>query len=74
MKRISVPGEYQSYNKQRRILFIDKLGPIGRLAARQNLARLEAEYRDAQSMGEIPPDSELIQRLEALADGGSTPS
>jgi hypothetical protein len=25
-------------------------------------------------MGEIPPDSELIQRLEALADGGSTPS
>jgi peptide deformylase len=56
------------------ILFIDKLGPIGRLAARQNLARLEAEYRDAQSMGEIPPDSELIQRLEALADGGSTPS
>lgn len=56
------------------ILFIDKLGPIGRLAARQNLARMEAEYRYAQDMGEIPADAELIRQLEALADGGSTPS
>jgi hypothetical protein len=55
-------------------LFIDKLGPIGRLAARQNLARLEAEHRYAQDMGEIPADAELIRQLEALADGGSTPS
>jgi peptide deformylase len=55
------------------ILFIDKLGPIGRLSARPTLARMEAEYREAQAKGETPPDAELIKRLEDIASGGANP-
>ncbi len=51
-------------------LFIDKLGPIGQLASRGELAAFEQEYRKAQKRGEIPPDADIervLTDLEQLA-------
>ncbi|MFM7109791.1 MAG: peptide deformylase [Planctomycetota bacterium] len=53
------------------ILFVDKLGPIGRLSVRPALARMEAEFREAQSRGEIAPDAELVRRIDEIASGGA---
>src|SRR5262245_49252350 len=47
-------------------LFIDKMGPIARLASRTPLAVFEREYRRAQERGEIPPDEAIIQALKEL--------
>lgn len=44
-------------------LFIDKLGPVGQLASRGELAAFEQEYRKAQKKGEIAPDDELERLL-----------
>jgi peptide deformylase len=52
-------------------LFIDKMGPIARLAARNDLKAFEREYRKAQEKGEIPPDADLKRQLELLQGGGS---
>jgi peptide deformylase len=52
------------------VLFIDKLGPIGKLGSRSSLQKFEREYRKAQERGEIQPDAEIEKRLtelEALA-------
>lgn len=52
------------------ILFIDKMGPLGRLASRGMLKEFEREYRRSQEKGEIPPDAEIektLAGLEALA-------
>lgn len=52
------------------ILFIDKLGPIGKLAARGPLREFEYLYKRAQNRGEIPPDADIekqLLELEALA-------
>jgi peptide deformylase len=46
------------------ILFIDKLGPIGKLAARGALGEFEREYKKAQQRGEIPPDPEIEKQLD----------
>ncbi|MFO0925998.1 MAG: peptide deformylase [Gemmataceae bacterium] len=48
------------------ILFIDKFGPIGKLAARGALREFEHEYRKSQERGEIPPDPEIEKRLDEL--------
>jgi peptide deformylase len=48
------------------VLFIDKLGPIGKLAARSALGEFEREYRKAQKRGEIPPDAEIEKELTDL--------
>jgi peptide deformylase len=48
------------------ILFIDKLGPIGALAARGALREFEREYKKAQKRGEIPPDAEIEKELTEL--------
>lgn len=48
------------------VLFIDKLGPIGRLAARGTLREFEYLYERAQKRGEIPPDAEIEKRLTEL--------
>lgn len=48
------------------VLFIDKMGPIARLASRGALKEFEREYRRAQERGEIPPDLEIEQVLDAL--------
>jgi peptide deformylase len=52
------------------VLFIDKLGPIGKLASRGTLREFEYVYKKAQDRGEIPSDSDIEKRLtelEALA-------
>jgi peptide deformylase len=51
-------------------LFIDKLGPIGQLASRGELAAFEQEYKKAQKRGEVPPDADIervLTELEKLA-------
>lgn len=48
------------------VLFIDKLGPIGKLAARAALREFEHVYRRAQQRGEIPSDPEIEKRLSDL--------
>jgi len=48
-------------------LFIDKLGPIGKLASRTALKQFERDYHKAQEKGEIPPDDKIKEELEALA-------
>ncbi len=52
------------------ILFIDRLGPVAKLAARGSLQDFERRYRRAQERGEIPPDADIektLTSLEALA-------
>jgi peptide deformylase len=51
------------------ILFIDKLGTIGKLASRSALREFEREYTRAQERGEIPPDPEIEKALMALELG-----
>jgi peptide deformylase len=47
-------------------LFIDKMGPIGRIASRGALSSFEREFRRAQERGEIPPNVEIEKMLAAL--------
>ncbi len=47
-------------------LFIDKLGPIARMASRGDIKKFEHEYRRAQERGEIPPDADIERLLVAL--------
>ena len=49
------------------VLFIDKLGPIGKLAVRNPLKEFERDYARAQERGEIPPNDEIEKMLTALA-------
>lgn len=52
------------------ILYIDKMGPLGKLSARGMLQEFERKYRRAQDKGEIPSDAEIeriLQELEAKA-------
>ena len=37
-------------------LFIDMMGPIGRMSSKSTLRQFEAEYRAAQKKGEIESD------------------
>jgi peptide deformylase len=48
------------------VLFIDKMGPIARMASRGYLKDFEQEYRRAQERGEIPPDAEIEELLRGL--------
>lgn len=48
------------------ILFISKMGPLARLAARGAVKEFERKFRDAQKRGEIPPDAEIEKILKAL--------
>jgi peptide deformylase len=48
-------------------LFIDKLGTIGRLAARSALGDFEREFARARERGEVPPDALIIQQMDDLA-------
>src|SRR5262245_40627018 len=51
------------------VMYIDKMGPIARLASRSSLKEFEREFRDAQKKGEIPPDAEIEKMLKALEEG-----
>jgi peptide deformylase len=48
------------------VLFIDKLGPIGKLAVRSPLKDFERDYARAQERGEIPPNVEIEKILATL--------
>jgi len=48
------------------VLFIDKMGPIARFAARGSVKEFERLFRRAQERGEIPPDMEIEKFLAAL--------
>jgi peptide deformylase len=48
-------------------LFIDLLGPLGRLSVMSKLREFEAKYRHAQAAGEYPDDAEIARQLEELA-------
>ena len=50
------------------VLFIDKLGPIGKLAVRNPLKEFERDYARAQERGEIPPNAEIEKLLAATAE------
>lgn len=48
------------------VLFIDKMGPVAKLASRATLKEFEREFRKLQERGEVPADVELEQMLTAL--------
>ncbi|MFL5342328.1 MAG: peptide deformylase [Gemmataceae bacterium] len=48
------------------ILYVDKMGPLGKLAARGTLKEFEAKYRKAQERGDIPPDPDIEKMLTDL--------
>ena len=45
-------------------LFIDVMGPLGKLASRTTLKEFEKEYRAAQKRGEIESDDEIKRQLK----------
>ena len=47
-------------------LYIDKMGPLGKLAARSTLKEFEAKFRRAQERGEFPADTEIEKMLTEL--------
>jgi peptide deformylase len=48
------------------VLFIDKMGPVAKLASRGALKDFEREFRKAQERGEIPPDADIERYLKDL--------
>jgi peptide deformylase len=54
------------YDHLHGVLFIDKLGTIGKLSARGSLREFEYVYKRSQDRGEIPPDPEIEKRLTEL--------
>ncbi len=55
------------------VLYIDKMGPLGRLSARGTLRDFEREFRKAQEKGEYPSDAEIEKRLKEQVEGNGTP-
>jgi peptide deformylase len=55
------------------VLFIDKMGPLGRLSARSTLREFERDFRRAQEKGEYPSDAEIEKRLKEQAEGNGPP-
>ncbi len=59
------------------ILFIDKMGTIGRLASRNKLKEFEHDFQREQEKGEIPATEQLErilkERSEAMEKNGSPP-
>jgi peptide deformylase len=55
------------------VLYIDKMGPLGKLSARGSLREFEREFRKAQEKGEYPSDAEIVKRLKEQMYGDGTP-
>jgi peptide deformylase len=47
-------------------LFIDRMGPIGKMSSRGALRAFESDYRKAQERGEIPSDDDIAKTLASL--------
>ena len=48
------------------VLFIDKMGPVAKLASRGALKDFEREFRKAQERGEIPADADMKRYLKEM--------
>jgi peptide deformylase len=48
------------------VLFIDRLSPTKRLAAKEELGEFEAVFDDRRRIGELPDDAAIAARLEEL--------
>ena len=56
------------------VLYIDKMGPLGKLSARGTLREFERDFRKAQEKGEYPSDAEIERQLKEQAErGGAAP-
>jgi peptide deformylase len=55
------------------VLYIDKMGPLGKLSARGSLREFERDFRKAQERGEYPSDAEIEKRLKEQAEGNGAP-
>jgi len=49
------------------VLFIDKMGPIAKLASRSALKQFERDFEKAREKGDIPSDAKIKEELDALA-------
>jgi peptide deformylase len=49
------------------VLYIDKMGPIAKLASRSALKQFERDFEKAREKGEILPDAKIKEELDALA-------
>jgi peptide deformylase len=54
-------------------LFIDMMGPIGRMSSKGTLRDFEADYRAAQKKGDIESDDELRRQLKEWTKNGAQP-
>src|SRR5262245_27072922 len=50
-------------------LYIDYLGPLGRVSAGPTPRELENQFRQAQASGEYPSDEEIARQLKEMANG-----
>jgi peptide deformylase len=55
-------------------LFIDVMGPVGRMASRAALKEFEKQYREAQKRGEIESDEEIKRQLKELDENVKQPA
>ena len=55
-------------------LFIDVMGPFGRMASKSALKAVETEYRSAQKKGEVESDDELRRQLKELEKNFNQPA
>jgi peptide deformylase len=55
-------------------LFIDVMGPLGRMSSKSTLKQFEAEYKAAQKKGDIEPDDELKRQLKELEKNFGQPA
>src|SRR5262245_31024866 len=57
------------------VLFLDHMGPVGRLSSPGSLRAFEREHRRAQERGELPSDADIEKMLDALEkEQGGSPS
>jgi peptide deformylase len=54
-------------------LFIDMMGPIGRMSSKSTLKEFERQYKAAQRKGEIESDEELRRQLKEWKKNGEPP-
>ena len=52
------------------VLFVDKMGPLGKLGARGRLKDFERVFRRSQERGEAAPDADIEQELRRMVETG----
>jgi peptide deformylase len=54
-------------------LFIDLMGPIGRMSSKSTLKEFERQYKASQKKGDIESDDEIRRQLKELDQSGDLP-